>query len=184
MSATALRLSLPIADLAALRDRVRRVADQRPAVYRMLDPNGRVLYVGKAKRLRNRLLSHFRGQYPDDKSARILQATGDIAWDYVPSEFAAHLGELRAIARWRPPFNWQLNRARRTVFIKLSGGPAPRLSTTGATGREDARWYGPFPGPGRVRDGVRALNDLLRLRDCAPAMPIVFAGQMAHPGLL
>jgi excinuclease ABC subunit C len=144
----------------------------------MLDSLGRVLYVGKAKRLKQRLLSYFRAQYPEDKAARILHAAADIAWDYTPSEFAAHLTELRQIARFRPPFNWHMNRARRTLFIKMLEGAAPRLSTGGATGREDQRWYGPFASAARVQDAVRTLNDLLGLRDCAPAMPMVFAGQM------
>jgi excinuclease ABC subunit C len=176
--ATALRLSLPTADLAALRDRIRRLAEPRPGIYRMTDPHGRVLYVGKAKRVRSRLLSYFRASYPEDKAARILHAAADITWDYAPSEFAAHLAELRQIARHRPPYNHQMNRARRTLFIKVSGGPAPRLATGGATGRDDHRWYGPFVSVRRVREAVRALNDLLGLRDCAPAMPMVFAGQM------
>jgi excinuclease ABC subunit C len=178
MPATALRLSLPTADLESLRDRVRRLAEPRPGVYRMLDPLGRVLYVGKAKRVKQRLLSYFRAKYPEDKAARILHAAADITWDYTPSEFAAHLTELRQITRFRPPFNWHLNRARRTLFIKMLGGAAPRLGTGGATGREDQRWYGPFVSAGRVQEAVRTLNDLLGLRDCAPAMPMVFAGQM------
>jgi len=180
-----LRLSLPTADLATLRDRVRRLAEPRPGVYRMTDPQGRVLYVGKAKRIKHRLLSYFRAKYPEDKAARILHACADISWDYTPSEFAAYLAELRQIARFRPPFNHHLNRARRTLFIKVLGGPAPRVGTGGATGREDQRWYGPFSGVGRAREAVRTLNDLLGLRDCAPAMPIVFAGQMDlfAPGL-
>ena len=175
-----LRLALPASDLAALERRVRRLAEQRPAVYRMLDHQGRVLYVGKARRLRNRLLSYFRARYPADKAARILHAAADIAWDYVPSEFAAHLGELRQISRFRPPFNRAMNRARRTAFIRVLDGPAPRLLIGGIGPRErDAsRCYGPFTGTSRVRDAVRVLNDLLGLRDCAPAMPIVFAEQL------
>ncbi len=176
-AAPALGLSLPSTDLAALRDRVRRLAEQRPGVYRMLDPLGRVLYVGKARRLRARLLSYFRASYPEDKAARILHASGTITWDYVPSEFAAYLTELRQIGKLRPPFNHHLNRARRTCFIKVSNGPAPRIAAGVATGREDQRWYGPFAGSARVREGVRTLNDLLGLRDCAPTMPIVFAEQ-------
>jgi excinuclease ABC subunit C len=175
--ATALRLSLPTADLDALRDRVRRVAEQRPGVYRMLDPLGRVIYVGKAKRVKARLLSYFRARYPDDKAARILHAAADVTWDYVPSEFAAYLTELRQITRHRPPFNHHMNRARRTLFVKVAGGPAPRVATGGTTGREDQRCYGPFVGASRLQDSIRTLNDLLGLRDCAPSMPMVFAGQ-------
>jgi excinuclease ABC subunit C len=175
---TALRLSLPTTDLAGLRDRVRRLAEPRPGVYRMLDPFGRVLYVGKARRVKQRLLSYFHARYPDDKAARILHAAADITWDYVPSEFAAHVAELRQITRHRPPFNHHMNRARRTLFIKVSGGPAPRIAAGGMRGRDDHRWYGPFTGVAQVREAVRTLGDLLGLRDCAPAMPIVFAGQM------
>lgn len=172
-----LTLPLPATDLHALGTRVRALAEQRPAVYRMTDPAGRVLYVGKAKRLRARLLSYLRARYPDDKGARILHATHDIAWDYVPSEFAASLGELRQIRRHRPPFNLQMNRGRNLAFLTVSPGRAPRLGLSTAIGRTDLRRYGPLPSPGRARDALRVLNDLLGLRDCPDRMPIVFAGQ-------
>ena len=98
-------LLLPITDLAALRRRVKLLAENRPAVYRMVDPAGRVLYVGKARKLRSRLMTYFRASYPDDKAARILHAAHDIQWDYQPSEFAALLGELRLIRKHRPAYN-------------------------------------------------------------------------------
>ena len=61
----------------------------------MIDGSGHVLYVGKAKAMRTRLLSYFRAQYPDDKQARILHAASDIVFDYTPSEFSAALSELK-----------------------------------------------------------------------------------------
>lgn len=168
---------IPSTDLEQLRRRVRALAENRPAVYRMLDASGRILYVGKAKRLRTRLLSYFRSEYPEDKAARILYAAADIGWDYVPSEFAAYLGELRQIRRYRPHFNHRGNRTRRSVLIKVSGGPAPRVYAGAAVTRDDLRCYGPFRSLGRTLEAVRTLNDLLGLRDCAAAMPTVFAGQ-------
>jgi len=170
-------LPLPAADLGQLRDRVRALLENRPGVYRMVDNTGRVLYVGKAKRLRTRVLSYFRASYPEDKAARILYAAHDIRWEYAPSEFAAYLTELRQIRKLRPHFNYKLNRTRRSVLIKVSGGPAPRVTAGSAVGPEDFRCYGPFPSLGRTVEAVRTLNDLLGLRDCAPAMPIVFPGQ-------
>jgi excinuclease ABC subunit C len=168
---------IPSTDLEQLRRRVRALAENRPAVYRMVDAAGRIIYVGKAKRLRTRLLSYFRAEYPEHKAARILYAASDIAWDYVPSEFAAYLGELRQIRRCRPHFNHRGNRTRRAVLIKVSGGPAPRVYAGGAVARDDVRCYGPFRSLARTLEAVRTLNDLLGLRDCAAAMPTVFAGQ-------
>ncbi len=170
-------LPLPAADLVQLRDRVRALAENRPGVYQMVDNTGQVLYVGKAKRLRTRLLCYFRAKYPEDKAARILHAAHDIRWEYAPSEFAAYLGELRHIRKLRPHFNYKLNRTRRSVLIKVSAGPASRVTAGSAVAREDFRCYGPFPSLGRTLEAVRTLNDLLGLRDCAPTMPIVFPGQ-------
>jgi excinuclease ABC subunit C len=168
---------LPSTDLGQLLGRVRARAENRPAVYRMFDATGRVLYVGKAKRLRTRLLTYFRAKYPDDKAARILYAASEITWDYVPSEFAAYLGELRQIRKFRPHFNHKANRTRRSVLIKVAGGPAPRVYGGGAVSRDDVRCYGPFQSMSRMMEAVRTLNDLLGLRDCAASMPLMFAGQ-------
>lgn len=168
---------LPIADLRELGRRVRALAENRPAVYRMLDSSGRILYVGKAKRLRTRLLCYFRAAYPDDKAARILYAASDITWDYVPSEFAAYLHELRQIRRYRPHFNHRGNLTRRSVLIKISTDSAPRVYTGSSATRDDAGCYGPFRSRARTDEAVRTLNDLLGLRDCAARMPMVFAGQ-------
>jgi excinuclease ABC subunit C len=143
----------------------------------MFDASGKVLYVGKAKRLRTRLLSYFRARFPDDKAARILYAASEIRWDYAPSEFAAYLGELRQIRKLRPYFNHKGNRTRRSVLIKVAGGPAPRVYGGGTVSREDVRCYGPFQSMARTAEAVRTLNDLLGLRDCAATMPVVFAGQ-------
>ena len=168
---------LPSTDLGQLLARVRALAENRPAVYRMFDATGRVLYVGKAKRLRTRLLTYFRARYPDDKAARILYAASEITWDYVPSEFAAYLGELRQIRKFRPHFNHKANRTRRSVLIKVAGGPAPRVYGGGTISRDDVRCYGPFQSMSRMMEAVRTLNDLLGLRDCAATMPVVFSGQ-------
>jgi excinuclease ABC subunit C len=168
---------LPSTDLDQLRERVRALAENRPAVYRMLDGLGRIIYVGKAKRLRTRLLTYFRAAYPEDKAARILYAASDIAWDYVPSEFAAYLGELRQIRKCRPYFNHRGNVTRRCVLIKISGETAPRVYAGSTVARGDTGCYGPFQSTSRTMEAVRTLNDLLQLRDCAATMPVVFSGQ-------
>ena len=66
----------PEAQIAVMRDRVKAGAADRPGVYRMIAAGGEVVYVGKSKRLRSRLLSYFRADYPGDKGARILREGG------------------------------------------------------------------------------------------------------------
>ena len=174
---TALALALPAADLPSLRFRIQRLADERPGTYRMLDASGRVLYVGKAKALRTRLLTYFRARYPDDKQARILHAASDIAFDYSPSEFAAALAELKLIRKHRPPFNVAMNRSKRYAFLVLTDETAPRLVATGTPERLRGRVYGPLPSPQRTATAARILSDLLGLRDCRADMPVHYAEQ-------
>jgi excinuclease ABC subunit C len=165
--------------LAAMRATVCAGATDRPGVYRMLSPEGEVLYVGKSKRMRSRLLSYFRCAYPEEKGARILREAHQIDWQYTPSEFAALLEELRQIKRLRPRFNVALKRdARHFAFIKITRGPAPKLLVVrGATDDAAAVYYGPFYGAQRVHEAVRELNDALGLRDCANDRKMVFSDQ-------
>jgi excinuclease ABC subunit C len=153
------------------------LAEDRPGVYRRLDGSGRVLYVGKAKRVRARLMSYFRTRSADDKASEIIGAAENVEWDYAPSEFAAYLAELRQIRRYQPPFNVRMNRVRRAVFVKISGGPAPRVGVGQTVGTDGTRHYGPFGSARRLTAAIRVLNDLLGLRDCALTMPIVYAEQ-------
>ena len=168
------------AQLAIMRSNVRETAADRPGVYRMLSSEGEVLYVGKSKSVRSRLMSYFRCEYPEDKGARILRAAESIEWDYTPSEFAALLQELRLIKRFRPRYNVAMMRdARHYSFIKLTKGVAPKLLVVrGASGEEAGIYYGPFVGAQRVGEAVRELNDALMLRDCRADLKMFYSDQV------
>ena len=167
------------AQLAAMRAHVRATAEDRPGVYRMLAADGEIVYVGKSKRVRTRLLSYFRCAFPEEKGARIVREAERIEWEYTPSEFAALLEELRLIKRFRPRLNVAMKRdARHFAFIKLTRGPAPKLLVVRGAGADDAQiYYGPFHGAQRVGEAVRELNDALGLRDCRLDQPMHFADQ-------
>jgi excinuclease ABC subunit C len=162
-----------------MRAAVRADAKDRPGVYRMVAEDGEVLYVGKSKQVRTRLLSYFRCAYPEEKGARILREAHAIEWEYTPSEFAALLAELRLIKRFRPRFNVAMKRdARHYSFIKVTKGPAPKLLVVRGAGSEDGGvYYGPFNGASRVSDAVRELSDALGLRDCALDTRMHFSDQ-------
>ncbi len=160
-----------------LRQRVRALAENRPAVYRMLGPNDELIYVGKSVNLRSRLLSYFRADC-GEKATDIISHTRRITWDYVPSEFAALLLEMRLIQRHRPLFNVQHKSDKNFCFIKLTKEEAPRLLVTVQVLNDGAAYYGPFRGRGMVREVLREVNDVLELRDCAPSVKLRFADQM------
>src|SRR4026207_1211015 len=145
------------AQLAIMRSTVCDGATDRPGIYRMLSSDGEVLYVGKSKQIRTRLLSYFRCAYPGDKGARILRSAEKIEWEYTPSEFAALLQELRLIKRCRPRYNVAMMRdARHYSFIKLTKGAAPKLLVVrGASGDDASVYYGPFVGAARVGEAGR-----------------------------
>src|SRR4051812_11201562 len=165
--------------LAVMRSTVRESAADRPGVYRMLSADGEIVYVGKSKRVRSRLLSYFRCAYPEDKGARILRSAETIEWDYTPSEFAALLEELRMIKRFRPRYNVAMKRdGRNYSFIKLTNGTAPKLLVVRGPSGEDADiYYGPFVGAQRIGEAVRELNDALMLRDCRTDLKMFFSDQ-------
>ncbi|MFL5386123.1 MAG: UvrB/UvrC motif-containing protein [Longimicrobiaceae bacterium] len=151
-------------------------ARNRPGIYRMLGSRGEVVYVGKSKSLRSRLLSYFRCRR-GEKGHRILGEAAGLEWEYQPSEFAALLRELELIKRFRPRLNVQHKRDGRWSFLKLAPGVAPRLYVVHAVSDDAAAYYGPFRGGRRVSDAVRELNDALGLRDCPQGTPMRFADQ-------
>ncbi len=167
------------AQIAAMRQLVKSDARDRPGTYRMLSSTGEVVYVGKSKRVRTRLLSYFRCAYPEEKGARILREAESIDWEYTPSEFAALLQELRLIKRFRPRLNVAMKRdGLHYAFIKITKGPAPKLAVVRGASTDDASiYYGPFVGAQRIGDALRELNDALMLRDCKSDLKMHFSDQ-------
>lgn len=161
-----------------LRAQVREFAPKEPGVYGMLDPRGRIIYVGKAKCLRARLLSYFRTQSRDPKAGRILKQTRTLLWEQTADEFSALLRELELIRRFRPRFNVVGQPGQqRYVYLCLGKAPAPTVYLSPhPTGKERAI-FGPLVGRGQLDEAVRQLNDYFRLRDCPSTIPMVFADQ-------
>jgi excinuclease ABC subunit C len=158
-------------------------ARDRPGVYRMISPDGEIVYVGKAKKLRTRLLGYFRAEYPADKGARIIRDAGEVRWDYQPSEFAALLEEMRLIKLWRPRHNVRMKRdALHFAFVRVMPGAAPKFQVVRGAGSDtQGTYYGPFRGATQLEEALRELNDALGLRDCRIDMRMYFADQTELP---
>lgn len=156
---------------SALLAHVRQHAEDRPGIYRVMGDTGLVLYVGKSKRLRRRLLSYFRARGRRSKAARILRHAHAIEWEYQPTEFAALLRELRLIKQFRPRFNVALARdeaPRGYIAVTNEAVPAIRVVFR-SDDPQAAVLYGPFRRLLDLGDAARALADATGLRDCSGA---------------
>jgi excinuclease ABC subunit C len=163
---------------AKLRSQVRSACPRLPGVYGMFSALGELIYVGKAKDLRARLLSYFRPRSRDPKAGRIVHQARGLVWEPASSEFAALLRELELIRRWQPRFNVQGQPTRRRrCYVCLSRHPAPYLHLTARPSARAVACYGPVPASRRAQEAIRHLNDLFRLRDCPQSQEMVFADQ-------
>lgn len=161
-----------------LRRQVREVCPRQPGIYGMLDRSGRILYVGKAKSLRARLLTYFRPKSRDPKAGHILRHARAIVWEPLTNEFAALLRELELIRRWRPRFNVQGQpHRRRSTYLCVGRQPAPYVFVAANPPARVLACYGPLPVGKEIRSAARHLNDAFALRDCPQKQEMVFADQ-------
>lgn len=162
-----------------LRQDVRQYVPRVPGVYGMLDALGRLIYVGKSKSLRNRLLSYFLPNNEEDKAGRIVQSTCAIVWEYQPSDFAALLREQHLIRTFQPRFNVQgMPRRQQPIYICLGRGPAEQLYTARLLDPQAISAVGPLFGASRANRAVEVLNRHFRLRDCSSKQPCSFTDQL------
>jgi excinuclease ABC subunit C len=149
-----------------------------PGVYGMVDRRGELIYVGKAKSLRARLLGYFRPRSRDPKAGRIITETRLLAWEPAPTEFSALLRELELIRRWQPRFNIQGQpKRKRRALVCLGRRPAPYAFLSRRAAASVVAVYGPVPAGHQAREAVRRLNDHFRLRDCPQSQEMVFSDQ-------
>lgn len=157
---------------------VRDHAPRLPGVYGWFDARGKLVYIGKAKNLRARLLSYFRENSRDPKAGKIVERARMLAWEQTGDEFSALLRELELIQRLKPRYNvLGLPGFSRHHYICVGRPPAPfAFATKNPTGKESG-CYGPLTRWHRSEDAVRRLNDWFKLRDCSNSVPMAFSDQ-------
>lgn len=161
-----------------LRSNLRVLCPAKPGVYGMLDETGELIYVGKAKLLRQRLLSYFRPRSRPAKAGRVLRHTRTIVWETCAHEFAALVREQELIRRWRPRWNVQGQPLRcRLAFLCVGRGPGPYAYLTRQPAQDAVAVFGPISGSEHALRAVQRLNDHFQLRDCPSPQEITFPEQ-------
>ncbi len=163
----------------ALRRGVKTHCPNRPGIYAMLDQHNHIIYVGKAKKLRARLLNYFRTSSGErHKARRLLRRTQTILWEYAPHELSALLRELELIRKHKPRFNVMGQPLlRRRAYVCLGRSPAPYAFVANEPPSKGVDWFGPLIARPEIHQAVRHLNDLFLLRDCPKQQTMQFADQ-------
>lgn len=165
---------------SALRDQVMQTCPRVPGVYGMLDRTGTLIYVGKSKSLRSRLLSYFSESTEEEKGGRIIENVRAIQWETQPSEFAALLREHQLIRKFSPRWNVQsVPKRQRPVYLCLGREPVAQFFLSAKVPEEYVSIQGPFFGVKRMNVAVDALNKVFALRDCSQKQIFQFAEQLS-----
>ena len=142
-----------------------------PGVYIMLDEHGEVIYVGKAKKLKNRVSSYFHGDHLP-KVAAMVDKVRDFNVIVAGSEFEALVLENSLIKRHKPHYNILLKDDKGYPFIRLDMKEEyPAMSIASRAGKDGARYFGPFGGRSQTRDIISTVSKALLLPDCPRKFP-------------
>ncbi len=158
----------------AIRDKLSQLP-HKPGVYLMKDRFGRVIYVGKARDLRKRVSQYFqqsRRMGWDLKFNALVDAIHDLDVHVVRSEPEAMLLEGKLIKEFQPRYNISFRDDKRFPLVKVNlNDPIPRFTLTRLKQDDGARYFGPFPNGGALRDTLALMRRTFNLRGCRPLTP-------------
>jgi excinuclease ABC subunit C len=139
----------------------------RPGVYRMLDGQGEIIYVGKAKNLKNRVSSYFKTQQATPKQQTMVARIAAIDVTVTHTEGEALLLESQLIKRHRPRYNISLRDDKSFPYIYLSSQhDFPRLTFHRGAKSKHGQYFGPYPSAGAVRETLKLLQKIFPVRQC------------------
>ena len=136
-----------------------------PGSYQMLDKNGKIIYVGKAKNLKNRVRSYFHGAH-NAKTTKLVSEICDFNYIITASELEAFVLEINLIKEYDPKYNIMLTDDKTYPYIALTNEKHPRLIVTREKRKKGVRYFGPYPNVKAARNTATLLNRLYPLRKC------------------
>ncbi len=137
-----------------------------PGSYQMRDKNGEIIYVGKAKNLKNRVRSYFHGAH-NAKTTRLVSEIRDFTYIICKSELEAYVLEINLIKEYNPKYNIMLTDDKTYPYVALTNETHPRLIVTRNKRKKgEARFFGPYPSVYDARNTINLLNRIYPLRKC------------------
>ena len=138
----------------------------QPGCYLMKDRQGTIIYVGKAKVLKNRVRSYFTGSH-DGKTLRLVNEIEDFEYIVTSSEIEALILEINLIKKHDPKYNVMLKDDKSYPFIKLTSERHPRLITTRKVKKDKGKYFGPYPNVHSANETKKLLDRVYPLRKCS-----------------
>lgn len=161
------------------RKMLRELCPLTPGVYGWLNADKQLLYVGKSKSLRTRLLTYFAKNPTERKMERIRQQSKYLIWEPISDELLALIREQELIFRWTPEFNSQGQPNRRLpAFLCVSDSHAANLFATKQLTSRAAKVFGPIRGSARLAEAAVCVNYLFKLRDCPEKTKFEYSNQL------
>src|SRR5215470_5844951 len=158
----------PLAAGVAAIQRYARLAPKGPGVYRMADAKGEVLYVGKAKSIRKRIVSYARQAGHTARIMRMIAATASMEFVTTTTETEALLLETNLIKRLRPRFNVLMRDDKSFPYIMITAGDTPPMIAKHRGAKNfKGKFYGPFASAGAVNRTLNTLQKAFLLRSCS-----------------
>jgi excinuclease ABC subunit C len=142
------------------------VLPEQPGCYLMKDKNGTVIYVGKAKVLKNRVRSYFTGTH-DGKTLRLVNEIADFEYIVTSSNIEALILEMNLIKKYDPKYNVMLKDDKSYPFIKITAEKHPRLIITRKVKKDGGKYFGPYPHVQAANETKKLLDRIYPLRKCS-----------------
>jgi len=136
-----------------------------PGSYQMKDLNGKIIYVGKAKNLKNRVRSYFKGEH-SGKTAELVRNIADFDFIVTSSEKESLLLEITLIQKYQPYFNIRLKRGTGYPYIKITNERDPKLELVSDVKKDGAQYFGPYPNVYAAQETLHFLQKNYPLRRC------------------
>lgn len=143
----------------------------QPGVYIMRDRGGKVIYVGKSRKLKNRVSQYFHNGAKNVKTARMVSLVHDFDYMLCDTEIEALTLENTLIKQYTPKYNIRLKDAKSYPYIKITAGEYPRIVFTRRRDSDHAKYFGPYSGVSVVFSVIRTLQKTLGLPSCNRKFP-------------
>lgn len=144
---------------------------EQPGVYLFKNARNEVIYIGKAKSVRDRVLGHYRSVANDAKEAKLAEQAADIEYILTPTEVDALILEAQLVRRHQPRYNILLKDDKKFPWIKVTKEPFPRVFITRNLLDDGARLFGPYTDATALKRTVKLLGDIFPLRTCSHRLP-------------